>query len=143
MSIHNPQKYLQGVWDWGILRGCFGESRIEPTDLDGMVERNGRFLVLEAKSPGASIPLGQKLTFEAMQKNGAFTVLIVWGETNAPQSILRVSPHASKYFPSANMQLLREIVSRWYAWAERQIPPPTGADSLIDWGSILTKEEEA
>lgn len=85
MTINNAEAYLRGVWDWGILRGCFGETKIEPTDIDGCVERNGQFLVLETKAPTASVEQGQQITFDRMLSTGRFTVIIVWGETNKPE----------------------------------------------------------
>ena len=51
MTINDPVKFCAGLWDWGILNGCFGDTLIKPTDIDGFVERNGKFLFFETKSP--------------------------------------------------------------------------------------------
>ena len=92
MTINDPDKFMAGIWDWKILDGCFGESRIKPTDIDGMVERNGNFLFLETKSPGASLPVGQEISFKHLVRRAGAVVMVVWGEQNNPQQ-LRVFSH--------------------------------------------------
>lgn len=117
MTINDPQAYVAGVWDWAILRGCFGETRIEPTDVDGFVERNGRFLYLEVKRPGASIPFGQRLTLEALQRTGLFTVMVIWGPTNQPQRIQVFSPAGISNPMPCDLVLFRRAVGAWFAQA--------------------------
>lgn len=118
MTIHDPAAYVAGVWDWSILRGCFGETRIEPTDVDGFVERNGRFLYLEAKQSGVAIPFGQRLTLEALQKTGLFTVMVIWGRTNQPQRIQVFSPGGISHPMPCDLALFRKAVSAWFALAD-------------------------
>lgn len=114
MTIQNAVAYVAGVWDWAILRGCFGETRIEPTDVDGFVERNGRFLYLEAKQPGVSIPHGQRLTIQALQKTGLFTVMVIWGPTNQPQHIQVFSPTGTSPIMTCDLPLFRRAVNTWF-----------------------------
>jgi hypothetical protein len=115
MTVRNPSAFLTGIWDWSILSDCFGGSGIEPTDLDGLVERRGRFLVLETKRPGADIPPGQQYTFEALQRTGLFTVVVLWGTTNSPEEAQLYTPRGvSGVFP-CDLALLRQIVATWYA----------------------------
>jgi hypothetical protein len=64
LTIHNQALYEDGQWDWAILNGCFGKTKIAPTDIDGSIERNGKYLFIETKHPGASIPLGQGMFYE-------------------------------------------------------------------------------
>lgn len=121
MTITNPEKYMQGVWDWAILDGCFGETRIKPTDIDGLIERNGKFLVLETKSVGADVPHGQMITFRRMVQQGWY-VCIVWGEQNSPRRIVFLTPHKSRpevVFDPASIADLRRIVSWWFGRANR------------------------
>ena len=87
MTIKNLDKFIAGLWDWAILDGCFGNTQISPTDFDGFVERHGKCLILEAKSPGVSIPVGQMRAFKTLIGTGIFTIIIVWGEKNKPQEI--------------------------------------------------------
>lgn len=117
MSIEAPLLYLSGVWDWKILDGCFGNTRISPTDIDGFVERNGHFLILEAKSPRASVPRGQELTFKALQATNLFAIIIVWGETNEPERLRVITP-TRDIEESADLDRLRYWVCKWFKWAE-------------------------
>jgi hypothetical protein len=57
-QIRNMSQYDRGIWDWSILDGCFGDTKISPTDIDGCIERKGRKLFLETKTPGNPIPYG-------------------------------------------------------------------------------------
>lgn len=110
MTVMNKDLFMHNLWDWAILDGCFGTTRIRPTDIDGLVERNGKFLLLEAKSPGVEVRMGQKITFDHLIKTGVFTVIIIWGEVNRPQEILVWG----KDRVSADIVLLREEVTKWY-----------------------------
>lgn len=118
MTINNPEAYARGVWDWGILRGCFGDTRIEPTDVDGLVERKGRFLLIEAKDSGADLRQGQRITYEALHKTGLFTILLVWGPTNEPERVELWTRKCRRVYEAANLGILRDIVAKWFAWAD-------------------------
>lgn len=108
---------MQNIWDWGILDGCFGDTKIKPTDLDGFIERKGKFLVIETKSPNVEVTKGQQITFDALINTGYFTVIVVWGEANKPEKIKLITSQAQKEYPGS-IAKFREIVSRWYAWAD-------------------------
>ena len=118
MTIHDPEKYCAGLWDWAILDGCFGNTRIRPTDIDGFVERNGRLLVIETKSPRAQIPHGQWITFNELLKTGVFTIMVVWGNTNKPQAIQVMGRNGINDIAQCDLKRLREWVSRWYMYAD-------------------------
>ena len=126
MTINNPEKFVAGLWDWGTLDGCFGDTKIMPTDLDGFVERNGKFLVLETKAPGVEVKRGQQLTFERLVSTGVFTVVLVWGDTNKPCRVTVMTRQTTREYTAADMGTLRWIVSSWFQWANRNFtPPPT------------------
>ena len=113
-NIRDKDAFWDGVWDWAMLDGCFGNSNIRPTDLDGFVERNGQFLVLEAKSPNAEIPEGQRRTFEELRRTGLFTIVIVWGPKNRPQSMQVLTKQNDYPYEKADKQTLRNVVAWWY-----------------------------
>lgn len=120
MTIHDPDAYMRGIWDWKILDGCFGRTRIKPTDIDGLVERGGNLLILETKSPGASIPDGQALTFKRMVQQGVDAnklnvVIVIWGENGTPEK-LRVysSVHPDGHDVDGDIGTLRRYVSKWF-----------------------------
>lgn len=125
MTINSPEKYMANIWDWAILDGCFGITNIRPTDIDGFVERNGEFLMLETKQPRVPIPLGQQRTHQAWVKKGG-TVIIIWGLKDTPEKIQMFSPYHpfpdGKVWEQADIDILRKRVKNWYEWAERQKP---------------------
>jgi hypothetical protein len=130
MTIRDADKFMAGFWDWGFLRGCFGQSKIAPTDIDGFVERHGKFLVIETKRPGAPVPLGQLMTFQAMQANGAFTVIVVWGFTNKPETMRIYTASTTSKMLVCTDEILRKLVTRWYACADKNRELILSADLL-------------
>ena len=147
MSIHNPEKFVSTLWDWKCLDGCFGNTRIRPTDVDGFVERNGHFLWIETKSAGVCIPVGQQRTFDALVKLSRFTVLIIWGEPQSPVELLLIRPKGHSHYPGASITKLRHIVRFWFAYADAHpdVDAAQSMDAHIDaalsgnWNSVETR----
>jgi len=115
MTINNPQTFVSQLWDWGVLNGCFGQSNIKPTDVDGLVEHRGHFLMLEAKNNGVPIPKGQSILHDAWlaQRN---SLIVVYGEPGNPSKLEyypfgRKTAHVAE---PANIETLRKAVSHWY-----------------------------
>ena len=123
MTIRNKEQFMASLWDWGILKGCFGDTNISPTDVDGLVERNGQFLLLEAKSPGTEIPKGQDILFKRLVEVDRWTVLVIWGKPGKPEKIRVITHYGDSIMPEANLFLLRAMVSDWFREAESQDRP--------------------
>lgn len=132
MTIRDMDKFVDGVWDWGVLAGCFGNTRISPSDVDGEVERNGHFLTLEAKSPNAGISDGQMRKLMHRVRRGD-TVIVIWGEKGKPERIRIGRPYClqekqSEFYPNADLAKLRLLVSSWFDWANSNgAPQPPSA----------------
>lgn len=60
--------FIQALPDWDDIVKCFG-GRVIPTDIDAMVERNGRFLFLEQKQAGVPFEAGGQ--YWALRRLGA------------------------------------------------------------------------
>lgn len=123
MTINNAAQYMAGVWDWAILDGCFGETKIKPTDIDGFVERRGNFLVLETKQPEAGVPEGQELTFKALVKRAGAVVIVIFGQQNKPE---RLRVYSAKYpdgkdYDDPDGELLRRYVATWFDRANGKV----------------------
>jgi hypothetical protein len=117
MSIESPASFVKGLWDWGFLDECFS-GKIKVTDIDGAVERNGYFLVLEAKSPNVPVKRGQMIMFDSMVATGKFTVLILWGETNFPTQYQLLTSKGKGQIKSCNRERIIKIVSAWFDFAD-------------------------
>lgn len=61
-----------------VFAGCFPRD-INFTDLDGIVELNGNYLVLEWKNSPCTLPTGQRIMFQRMTSTGIISALIVAG----------------------------------------------------------------
>jgi len=120
MTIRNKKAFVNALWDWGFLDRCFAPTRGRVSDLDGVVERNSQVLFIEAKPPGKSISRGQYLLFSGLARRG-FSVLVIWGHTNSPEEAMIWAPgeeNPGKRM-KANEAKIVEIVSRWFAWANK------------------------
>lgn len=111
MNIRSQEAFFAGVWDWGILDGCFN-GKIKPTDLDGCIERNGWKLILETKQPGTPIPFGQELTLNSFVNDG-HTVFVIWGKKNLPERVRIISPFHDET-RDVNLEGLRDLVRKWF-----------------------------
>ena len=119
MTIRNLDSYVEKLWDWGIFDGCFGTTRIGVSDLDGIVERKGKFLVIEAKSPGAKVPLGQMRMFRAMADTEVITVLGLWGDPSAPKRLQGISKSGPSKVIDCDLDRARGFVSNWFDMANQ------------------------
>jgi hypothetical protein len=64
--------------------GCF-PGRISMSDVDGIVEIGGHFLLLEWKSAGGAVTGGQRIMFEQLTAlSTKITVVVVSGEPREP-----------------------------------------------------------
>jgi len=124
MTINDPERFCNSLWDWGCLNGCFGLSKIKVTDADGEVERNGYFLRLETKDDGVDIPLGQNILFKSLVNTGYFTVMIVWGKPQDPHTIELRTRRDTLTYQNTSLDKMREIIGAWYRWADNQTAAP-------------------
>jgi len=60
-------------------------GKISMTDMDGLVEIGGQFLMLEWKSPGVQVPMGQRILFSNLPP--CFCVLIVEGDAETMEVV--------------------------------------------------------
>lgn len=64
----------------GAFDECF-PGKIGMSDVDGVVEINGRFLFLEWKAPGGSVGMGQRILFERLTAlSSKITTIVVNGQ---------------------------------------------------------------
>ena len=110
MTIRSLDRFTDALWDWSCLDGCFGSSRISPTDIDGIVEVGGRFLLLEAKGAKARVTRGQARMFDALMRTGVFTIFVIYGYPGVPIRAQRWPAAAV----SADLAAVRKAVSAWY-----------------------------
>jgi hypothetical protein len=117
MTIENKAAFDASLWDWGILKGCFGD-KISPTDVDGLVERKGYFLLLEAKKVGTPLKYAQELLHRRLreiQPPNRFTTVVIWGHPGSPVE-MQVNGGQKKPITLGDF---RDMCARWYTWADK------------------------
>ena len=120
MPIRNMKNYTKSVWQWcEVLKGCFGNTTIEPSDIDGIVERNGYFLVIEAKGKNARMSRGQEIMLRRLAKIDKFTVVVVWGDKYKPERLLVMTKEGDKNYENINVYKLRHVVIEWWLEANK------------------------
>jgi hypothetical protein len=134
VGIRNPVEFLLSkvpiVYSW--LKGAFPRG-ILPTDIDGEVELNHRFLRFEFKHERClregAIPKGQHILFERLVRTGFFSVLLIGQDdagrvtcyqayTLSPAGTLKV--HG---LVDANEAAVADLCKRWVAKVEA-LPVP-------------------
>ena len=110
--IRKMDAFIDSFVEWSILDGCFGDTTIHPTDIDGMVERKGKCLFLEQKGAGVPLPTGQAIAFLSLAKQGN-TVIVFWGKGEAIEKMRVITPCSDRMVP-AGLWDLRNAVADWF-----------------------------
>ena len=87
-----------------------------PTDLDGIVESDGHFLVMEWKREGAAICQAQNRMLREMRLTGVFSDLIIWGNADKAPIAYRFDPEGERMDSekrACDLEQLRTLVSMW------------------------------
>ena len=122
--IASPSYGFDGVFDWAFTKGALGFSKITPMDIDGIIERKGKFLVFETKDIGKDIPKGQMITFEQLYKLGVFTILFVQGKIKHEKAMAWCQPGFLNGFKHSNFVpcddiKLNEFTNKWYRFSNK------------------------
>ena len=113
-NIRDRTRLAESLWDWEFLNECWG-GRIRPTDVDGVVERNGYFLFLEGKPAGGEITKGQEILFKKLTENfRSASVLILFGEPGFPQEFERIQNGRISPRKKCNRERIQTICKAWY-----------------------------
>ena len=115
-----------GQPDLTLLDECF-PGRIAMTDVDGLVEINGRFLFLEWKRQG-EVPAGQRIMFERLTRRPEFTVLVILGDP-ASMAAKRYDVFQCGRRRGWRDCDLAELKRHVRAWAERASSAPRPAEA--------------
>ena len=113
----------RGQPDLTVLDECF-PGRIAMTDVDGLVEINGRFLFIEWKRRD-DVPTGQQIMFERMTRHPEFTVLVIVGDP-ATMAVKRYDVFrdgARKGWRDCDLSELKRHVGGWADRASRGTRP--------------------
>lgn len=119
------------LWSFGMLKGCFGDTKRRPSDIDGLLDVNGHFLVLEGKDEkDGGLDQGQGRLFRNLRFPKSVASLIWWGNPpEGPIDRLRYDPPVPLLVPQrgavgmvhpASLDDLRDVVCDWHRWADAE-----------------------
>jgi len=111
--------YRAELWDWTPFNDCFGDSGIRISDIDGMVERNGFFLMLDGKRLGAYLSSGQLRMYKQFALKGGHVIVFHGTPPATVVTVRQWLPGDADVVGPVDCDLdgLKSIVASWYQWA--------------------------
>ena len=91
-----------------------------PSNVDGIAERNGKFMIMEWKRPNEKISKGQEFLLKALAKTPNFVVIIIIGDTDNGMNIERfyyLQPIGKNVLIGTSTQEFKDYYTFWYEWA--------------------------
>ena len=108
--------------DYGDFVGLIPQNpHFCPSDLDGIAERNGYFLIMEWKRPGEKMSEGQKRLLAALASNTRFMVVVVIGNTDNGtniQEFWQYTQDGKPFKAGVGFESFKEFYRMWYELAD-------------------------
>jgi hypothetical protein len=107
--------------DYGAFKGLIPTNQnFCPSNIDGIAERKGKFLVMEWKRPNEKVSEGQRRLLQAFAKTPNFTVVIVQGNTDdglVIQDYWQVQSYGSCVKLGTGVDDFKAFYTMWYEYA--------------------------
>ena len=107
--------------DYGDFKGLIESNpNFIPSNVDGIAERNGYFLILEWKRSGEKISEGQKRLLKALAVNPKFMVIVIIGDTDEGTNIQEFWQYSTDGVPfkaGIGFGSFKEWYKLWYEFA--------------------------
>ena len=92
-----------------------------PSNVDGILERNGQFLILEWKRPGEKVSEGQRIMLQALAAKPSFMVVIIYGNTDNEtviDSYWLLTPEGKPVKSGIGFESFKQFYRQWYELAD-------------------------
>jgi hypothetical protein len=92
-----------------------------PSNVDGIAERNGHFLIMEWKRPGEKASEGQKRLLQALAATPKFMVVVIIGDTDNGTNIQEYWQYTTDGKPfkcGLGFESFKEWYRLWYELAD-------------------------
>jgi hypothetical protein len=92
-----------------------------PSNVDGICERNGQFLIMEWKRLGEKVSTGQKYLLQALAKKEGFIVVIIYGDTDNETVINNfwvLNPDGIPVRRGIGFESFKQFYRQWYELAD-------------------------
>ncbi len=91
-----------------------------PSNVDGILERNGQFLIFEWKRPGEKVSNGQRIMLQALASKPSFMVVIIYGNTDNEtmiESFWLLTPEGKPVKTGIGFESFKVFYRQWYELA--------------------------
>ena len=111
--------------NWGKVLATTEAGVVYPSDIDGVLERNGQFLILEWKHHTVTkIPLGQDLMYRRLSQLPDFKVLYLFGCYDTWKISRMELLGGKRGVVDTDNQTLLTYMRNWWQWASKKGHPP-------------------
>ena len=108
--------------DYGDFKGLIESNPLFiPSNVDGIAERNGHFLIMEWKRDAEKVSEGQKRLLQALAFNPRFMVVIIYGNTDDGtliDSYWLLTPEGKPVKVGIGFESFKEFYKDWYILAD-------------------------
>jgi len=108
--------------DYGDFKGVIPSNpNFVPSNVDGICERNGHFLILEWKRNGEKISEGQKRLLQSLAATPRFMVAVVYGNTDTEtviDSFWVLTPEGKPVKTGIGFENFKQFYRQWYEMAD-------------------------
>lgn len=108
--------------DYGDFKGLIESNLLFiPSNVDGIAERNGHFLIMEWKRDAEKVSEGQKRLLQALASNPRFMVVIIYGNTDDGtiiDSYWLLTPEGKPVKTGIGFESFKQFYKDWYILAD-------------------------
>ena len=109
--------------DYGFMAGWIEDNpKAMPSNIDGVIERNGCFLWMEWKQSGEAMSKGQQILLSKLAQVNDFFVIVITGYSNSAGrevgAIQKILPDGHWRLVGENEADLKLLVNKFYNYAE-------------------------
>jgi hypothetical protein len=108
--------------DYAEFKGLIpSNTAFMPSNVDGICERNGQFLIMEWKRSGEKVSTGQKYLLQALAKKEGFIVVIIYGDTDNETVINNfwvLNPDGIPVRRGIGFESFKQFYRQWYELAD-------------------------
>ena len=108
--------------DYADFKGLIPDNPMfVPSNVDGIAERNGHFLIMEWKRNGEKISEGQKRLLKSLAATSRFMVVIIYGNTDngtVIESFWQLTADGKPFKAGIGFESFKEWYRLWYALAD-------------------------
>tara|TARA_R110002126_G_scaffold277833_2_gene423917 strand:+ start:248 stop:619 length:372 start_codon:yes stop_codon:yes gene_type:complete len=110
--------------DYGAFKGLIQKNpNFVPSNIDGIAERKGQFLVMEWKRKGEAVSTGQRILLQSLASLHNFLVVIIEGNTDEElvvENFYLVQAQGQCILIGNGVQSFKEYYLQWYEYADQK-----------------------